>query len=90
MVRGLPPTTDVQGAAAIAGCKPHRILVAIRSGDLDAARLGRAYVIPTRAVTNWINAAAKTRSRERRAIRCAPPTRGPDRGRDKRIGQGTR
>jgi hypothetical protein len=65
----LPQTTDVQGASRIAHCSPRRILNAIRAGDLDAVRIGRAYVIPAKALANWINAAARAASRDKRASR---------------------
>jgi excisionase family DNA binding protein len=61
----MPPTVDIYGAAELMKIHPKTVLDKIGSGELPAARVGRAYVLLTSDVLAHIQQAIARQTAER-------------------------
>lgn len=58
-------TVDLQGAAALLQVHENTVLKLIKSGALPAAKIGRAYVLVTRFVLDYIERQVAQQTAER-------------------------
>lgn len=65
---GTTATVDIIGAADLMKVHPNTVLDLIRSGALPAARIGRAYVLMTTDVLDYIHQQIINQTAERLAI----------------------
>ncbi|MFJ1255724.1 helix-turn-helix domain-containing protein [Cupriavidus sp. CuC1] len=64
-----PETVDINGAADLMKIHPKTLLDMINSGALPAARIGRAYVLMTKDVLDYIQQQIIHQTAERLAIK---------------------
>jgi len=66
---------DPEAVAPLLGCTPKTVEARLRDGTLPGVKLGRAWVIPARALEQRLFELALQQAQDRRAAMSAPPQR---------------